>query len=462
MTSISSAELGAGGKSFRSHLLTRPPKIALILTVISLAIAVLTVLALIYVPWRQTVVGQGQVEIFDPLERPQTIDSQIKGRLRDLLVKEGDNVAEGQVIAHVEDRDSKFLDPSQQERIGGQMAALREKKAAAFRRVAALGQQQNAIAAFREAKLATAGQKVVQAEQKVVVSRQMLVVAKQDLITAQLQEERIAKLEEAGLKSRRDLELTVQKRVEAQAKLAKLEGELLLLEQDIRLYQLELSQIPAEAAEKIQKVEEGVAKAQEMVAEIDEKLEKLQNEYDTLKVRKTLRTITAPRAGRIVNLKKLGLGQLIKEGETIARVVPEVRTRGVELYLNGLDAPLVEVGVPVRLMFEGFPAVPFAGWDWASVGTFGGVVTAVDPVDSVEEGKNGFRVWVLPDHGQTEWPSQDRLRIGSKAVGWLQLNEVPLYYELWRQLNAFPAKPSVNGENGKKEEKLKTKPVIRR
>ena len=183
----------------------------------------------------------------------------------------------------------------------------------------------------------------------------------------------------------------------------------------------------------------------------------MKNDVDTLSVRRSLQTIVAPSSGRIVNLQKLGVGQLIKEGQTLARVVPEFHSRGVELYLSGVDAPLVETGVPVRLMFEGFPAVPFAGWDWASVGTFGGKVISVDPVNTEGEGKRGYRIWVLPDPDQPDWPSADRLRIGTKASGWLQLNQVPLYYELWRQLNAFPAQPA-NG-NG---DKPKTKAVIRR
>ena len=202
---------------------------------------------------------------------------------------------------------------------------------------------------------------------------------------------------------------------------------------------------------------ESIAKARESIAEIEEKIQKLENEAGSLKVRRSLQQITAPSSGRVVNLKKLGLGQLVKEGQNIAYIVPEDQERGVELYLSGVDAPLVENGVSVRLMFEGFPAVPFAGWDWASVGTFGGIVRSVDPVSSENGTKTGFRVWVLPNPAEPAWPDEDRLRLGAKANGWLQLNEVPLYYELWRQLNAFPAQPAKSGE-----EKPKTKPVIRR
>jgi multidrug efflux pump subunit AcrA (membrane-fusion protein) len=460
MTSFSTSSLLSNNNKFHAHVLTRPPKLILLSSLLLVFILGMVITALITVQWRQTVIGQGQVTVFDPLQRPQAVQSQIKGRLLELLVSEGDQVEAGQVLARLEDRDSKFLDPRQTERLGAQIEALEKKKTAALARMQALRGQISAVQAAAQAKQAAAEAKVVQARQKVIVNRQLLAVANQNLETARLQEARVEKLETAGLKSRRDLELAVQKRVQEEAKLNKLRAELTLNEQEVNLARIQIAQIPAEAAEKVQKAEESLAKANEDIAEVEQKVQKLSNESGALHVRRSLQTVVAPCAGVVVNLKKLGLGQLLKEGETIARIVPQDQefkeSRGVELYLSGVDAPLVEVGVSVRLMFEGFPAVPFAGWDWAPVGTFGGVVSSVDPVDTEGE-KSGFRVWVLPDPSEAAWPDQKRLRLGSKVSGWLQLNQVPLYYELWRQLNAFPARPSTS--NGKKP---KTKPVIRR
>ena len=455
MTPFSANTISQTRTGFQAQLLTRPPRLILIFCVLVFLMTTVVVASLIIVEWRQTVVGQGEVSIYDPFDRPQNIDAQIKGRLVDLMVKEGDMVEKGQVITHLEDRDSKFLDPLQSDRLSAQISALEQKKFAAIERIGALEQQQGAIEQARLAKRASAEAKIQQCKQKAVVTEQLLVVGKQDVETAKLQEERIIKLQEAGLKSRRDLELTLQKRVQAETKLQKMQGDVLLAQREIDLASLEIAKIDAEASEKNQKSAESIAKARESIAEIDEKIQKLSNEMGALQVRRSLRTIVAPRDGRIVNLKKLGPGQLVKEGQTIATIVPEDHRRGVELYLTGIDAPLVQKGVKVRLMFEGFPAVPFAGWDWASVGTFGGTVASVDPTPT-EGDKSGFRVWVLPDENDEPWPEETFLRIGSKARGWLMLRKVPLYYELWRQLNAFPAKPI------KKGDKVKTKPVIRR
>jgi hypothetical protein len=53
------------------------------------------------------------------------------------------------------------------------------------------------------------------------------------------------------------------------------------------------------------------------------------------------------------------------------------------------------------------------------------------------------------------WPDGDRwLRQGVRTNAWVLLDEVPLWFELWRQMNGFPA----IGKGMKEEtEKLKKK-----
>jgi hypothetical protein len=65
---------------------------------------------------------------------------------------------------------------------------------------------------------------------------------------------------------------------------------------------------------------------------------------------------------------------------------------------------------------------------------------------------------VRPD-GEVEWPSDRYLRQGVRANGWVMLNQVPLGYEIWRQLNGFPAtiskdEPGKSGKDDKKKIKL--------
>lgn len=448
------------GPVFESQIMTRSPRVLLLTAFVLLLMATCLAAAALLVPWRQSVLAHGQVAVYDPMQRPQPVDAQIKGRLVRLEVSEGQDIKAGDLIAVLEDRDTKFMDPQQQLRWKEQLVALEQKKQATREQITALRGQSSALDDATAAALPSAEAKTTQARQKTEVLRQQLRIGEQDVVTAKLQEKRMRTLFDAGLRSERDLELAVQKLVEAETYLQKMKGDLGVAGTDIALAKFERAKISADLAEKQDKVAESLAKATGAIAEIDEKIQKLQSEASTLDVRRTLQEVRAPIDGRVVKMSHVGPGHMIKEGETLATIVPPQQDLGVELYVRGLDSPLVEVGRPVRLMFEGFPAVPFTGWPWASVGTFGGIVTVVDPIASTEPEKSGFRIWVRPDPTQPRWPSSDRLRIDSKASGWIMLDDVPLYYELWRQLNAFPARPALKTEGP--SEKVKVKPVIRR
>jgi hypothetical protein len=143
---------------------------------------------------------------------------------------------------------------------------------------------------------------------------------------------------------------------------------------------------------------------------------------------------------------------MVKEGQSLFTIVPDTTERAVELWVSGNDTPLIHQGDHVRLQFEGWPAVQFAGWPSVAVGTFGGKVVAVDPTD---DGTGKFRVQVKQD-GDQPWPSDQYLRQGVRANGWVMLSQVPLGYEVWRQLNGFP--PVISQKepgSGMKDDKVK-------
>ncbi|MFQ3589561.1 MAG: biotin/lipoyl-binding protein, partial [Chloracidobacterium sp.] len=121
--------------------LVESPRPARPLALILMLVLVLFVLALIYVPWQQSITGVGQVIVFSPNDRPQNVQAQISGRLKGWRVKEGDFVEAGTVIAEIAEIDPKFLDPNQLERLERQREFLVAQREAAQNRAAALAKQ---------------------------------------------------------------------------------------------------------------------------------------------------------------------------------------------------------------------------------------------------------------------------------------------------------------------------------
>ncbi|MGN6476996.1 MAG: HlyD family efflux transporter periplasmic adaptor subunit, partial [Flavipsychrobacter sp.] len=195
----------------------------------------------------------------------------------------------------------------------------------------------------------------------------------------------------------------------------------------------ELYQVKQEYAEKMFKAQGEKAAAQGEIAAGQAELSKLTNQYANYKIRNGLYFLIAPQSGQIVKASKSGINEILKEGEKIAEIVPDKIEYAVELYVRPADLPLLSKGQQVRFMFDGFPAIVFSGWPEASYGTFSGKIVAVE--NSVSS--NGkFRVLVGEDTAIKKWPQT--LKMGTGAQGIALLKDVPIWYELWRNINGFP------------------------
>jgi len=128
-----------------------------------------------------------------------------------------------------------------------------------------------------------------------------------------------------------------------------------------------------------------------------------------------------------------GIGQTIKEGEMLVSLMPTNYSLALESFVEPRDLPLIKIGEKVRIQFDGWPAIVFSGWPNVSYGSYGGIIYAIDNF-TTEEGK--YRVMIKPDLDDHPWP--DLLRVGSAAHTMILLNDVPVWYEIWRQINGFP------------------------
>lgn len=87
---------------------------------------VLSVFALIFVPWQQTSKGTGRVMAFSPNDRQQNIDAPLEGRLGKWYVHEGSKVKEGDPIVDLVDNDPEIL-----LRLGSERTAVQKRLSAA-------------------------------------------------------------------------------------------------------------------------------------------------------------------------------------------------------------------------------------------------------------------------------------------------------------------------------------------
>lgn len=245
---------------------------------------------------------------------------------------------------------------------------------------------------------------------------------------------RTDKLYQEGLRSLTDFEQRELRFQDVQAGLVAAENDFLKSKNALIAARIELSAIDNDFADKMAKASAEMYQAMSSQFDAEATATNLENKYSNYEVRTGYRHILAPQEGYITEAIQVGIGETIQEGAEIMSILPGNAQLAVEMFIQPVDFPLLRLGNKVRFIFDGWPAIVFSGWPQITNGTFGGVVAAIDNFAGPD---GNYRVLVVEDPEEKSWPTQ--LRIGSGADGIALLNDVPLWYEIWRQLNGFPA-----------------------
>lgn len=420
------AALVSGERGIRaaSMLVRTPRALRLIGRLLAISIAVVG-FGLAFIPWQQSVSGEGRVVAFAPLERQQELNAPIEGRITRWYVREGSKVKPGDLLLELTDNDPSILI-----RLGEEREAVLARRNATLTRVSSIVARQRSLDSSRQAAIRGAQNRVTMAQERIKAARHALEGTDAAQVTAKLNLERQQKLLEQGLASQRNLELaqlelvrTATERERAQASLQAALGEATALEADRFRVEHDLTAAidDARAAEATALAEEANAAAE--LARLEVRL-----------ARQSTMEIKAPLEGTVLRVQSGQGNAFVKAGEPLLTLVPDTSERAVELWVDGNDMPLLSDGRAVRLQFEGWPAVQFTGWPSVAVGTFGGEVALIDATD---DGTGRFRILVRPG-AAASWPSELYLRQGVRVNGWVLLDQVKLGYELWRRFNGFP------------------------
>lgn len=391
------------------------------------------VFACLFLPWQQNINGKGKVAPFAPGDRPQNIPSVIAGQIARWNIVEGQFVKKGDTLAVITEVKEKYFDPELLARTESQLVNKESSIEAKRRKILALEAQIGALKSSVALKLNMAKNKVKQAEFLVKSEKASFEAAKVNDDIAKNQYDRINDLHKKGLASLTEVQNRANKMQEAKAKLIEYENKYNKVENELINARIDLNFIEAEYLDKISKAESTLEETAGDLFESQADLIKLKIEFKNLQMRSGFYAIKAPQDGYLVQVLKSGIGEGVKENENIATIVPANTKNAAEITVRALDMPLLYVGCKVRIQFDGWPALVFSGWPGASVGTFGGIVKTIDR--NADE-KGNFRVLVVADPDDHEWP--ELIRAGSGVYGWAMLNRVPVWYELWRQFNAFP------------------------
>lgn len=406
----------------------------------------------LFLPWTQNFRSKGFVTSLDQTSRAQTLQSAIEGKIEKWFFKEGDFVKKGDTILKISEIKTEYFDPQLLKRVSEQVKTKESAIIGYESKINSLNNQIDALIKIRNLKKQQTTIKLQQIKLKLLADSNEWIATNQNLDASKKQYERMEELYKQGLKSLTELENRRVKYAEAQSKEVSAFNKYQSTLNEYYALQVELNNIENEYNEKISKAESDKFSALASLMDAQSELLKLQVSSSNYIARNNNYYIIAPQDCYILKTLKPGIGEIIYPGDPIVNIMPAHYKIGVEMYVKPLDVNLLSKGSKIRIQFDGWPAIVFSGWPTVSYGTFGGKVYSIDKFIST----NGmYRVLVEPDSTDHPWPKDLYLGGGANCIALLK--NVPVFYEIWRQINGFPPDFYINSDSQKENKTAKKK-----
>lgn len=393
-------------------------------------VTLLLVFLFLFAPWRQVAPGSGRVVAFAAAQRQQVVEAPVDGRVVHVWVREGDVVQEGSPLLEIRD-----VDPELMERLVMERMAVQQRESAVRSRVESDRARVGDLQRMLQAATMAAQARVNMAQERLTATTHALDASLAAQEAAALHVQRQTALLKDGLTSRRTVEVAEMENSRAGSEVERSNAAVRAAQQELASFQADATRVEQDAKAAINSAGASLGSAKAELAAVAAELARLEVRVS----RQESQRVVAHQPGQVLRINAGQGGELVKAGDPLLVLVPLTQDRAVELWVDGLHAPLLAVGRPVRIQFDGWPAAQFSGWPNLAVGTFGGLVSFVD---AAADEKGRFRVVVTPDPQDASWPDAQQLRQGVRVNAWVLLNEVTVGFELWRQINGFPPSPT--------------------
>ena len=322
----------------------------------------------VFAPLSEAAIAPGMIKVEGTRRTLQHLEG---GMVREILVRDGDVVREGQVVMRLDDVQSgstlagliaqrdAFL--AQQARLNAELArateltfppelvqsrepraieAMAAQRALFMTREATLASQLSVLVNRRDQSLGTIASAEGQME---AARRQLVLLVQEEAMRRGLVRQGLARLPEL---------------LALQRQLAATEGLIADLTGQVRRARAAVDEADGQARQATdQRIQEAGTEARDVVGRLAETQERLRAAADI----STRRDIVAPEDGTIVNLRVFNIGAVLRPGDPAMELVP-VRDRLIaEVQIQPMDIDVVYTGLPAEIRLPAFKQrlVPF-------------------------------------------------------------------------------------------------------
>lgn len=382
---------------------------------------------ILFLPWRQTVTGEGELIALDPSERVQHISSPIDGFIERYHVKEDEYVKAGVKLFDMTD-----LDKAYKTRVQNIKKDYEEQYGNTKNEWDILQQKKESLIEQKKIEIDLYDKRYTQSLEQLKSLELKYEARKKSYEVNLIQYKRMKTLYSQKIESKRNYESAEKSYIASKAEMEKTEIEIDVQKRNLLIVQQEKKRFLEQMKSQIYTVENAILSAQT-------KLNALKREYErhlTEIARYATSSVISEKNGHVLRILKNDKNTYIRKGEQVLLFSPDITSRSILMRVSDFNMPLIKESLRVRIRFHGWPVLHIPGWPAIKFGTFGGIIKKVDPILH----EPGFYYAYVVEDPNEPWPSGKELKAGTKSTLWVALSNVPIWYELWRLMNAFPPK----------------------
>lgn len=384
-------------------------------------------LGILFLPWRQTVEGVGELIAYHPSQRVHAISATIDGFINSFHVFEDEHVLKGTKLFTMTDLDKDYT-----KRVYSMKESLEQQYKNTEQEIGVLGENKTSTVEQKKIGTDLFDKQYIQAKEQ-LKSLQLKRKAQLNSYEIELINfKRVKQLYKENIESKRNYERAENIYISAKAQLDKIDI-------DIKVQKRRLTIIDQEKLQFIQEIENSIRTVDNSILAAQTRLNALKREQErqlTDIARYETSAVLAEKDGYVMRILKNDKNTYVRKGEPVIQFSPDVSKRSVLLKVSDFNMPLIKEGLTVRIRFYGWPVLNIPGWPMIRFGTFGGIIKKVDPILH----EKGYYYAYIVEDPKEPWPSQKELRVGTGSTVWVALSNVPIWYQLWRLMNAFPPK----------------------
>ncbi|MCL4433040.1 MAG: HlyD family secretion protein [Epsilonproteobacteria bacterium] len=381
----------------------------------------------LFLPWQQTVEGEGVVVAYDPTQRDYPVLATMNGFINEFYVTENQFVKKGTKLFTMVDLDKEYLN-----KLKTIESSSKDQYKNSKIQINNYQDTKKNLNQYLAVGLNVYQQKYEQTKNKIDSLKLKKISLEKKHEIEKSNYERTKLLHADGIESKRNLEVRENSYIEANVELKKISIDLDIEQNDLDILVNEREKFLKETENKIKLLDNDTLSSKNTLQSLGQSVQ-----TNSVNVsRYTSGEVIAEKDGYVVRIFQNDKNKLIKMSERILHFAPKVTTKSLLLKVSDFNMPLIKEGLPVRIMFYGWPALQISGWPEIRFGTFAGIIKRVEQTSR----EKGFYYAQIVEDPKEPWPKGDSLRIGTQATVWARLETVPIWYQIWRLMNALPPK----------------------